>query len=319
NLSVPAQVVLGHVKLSITELSLDPEDGDIIDQMTKLTDPRGCRIDLTQAPLIRFVITEDFDGKWIVVIHLHHIIGDHSTLDLMMVEIRAFMKDKERTLAEPQPFRNLIAQVSSSQGLDIHERFFIEMLAEIDTPSLPYGLSDVHRDGLDVTESHLLLPQDLNDRLRGYAKRMGVSLASLCHLAWAQVVAKTSGQEKVVFGTVLFGRMQGGSGSDQAMGIFINTLPLRIDIGDKSVEESVRQTQADLAALLEHEHASLALAQRCSSVPAGTPLFSALLNYRHNATPSVDASEIVGVKALDGQERTNYPFMISVEDGGSSL
>ncbi|KAF9349886.1 hypothetical protein BGX26_011891, partial [Mortierella sp. AD094] len=53
-LSTPAQVVLRHAKLSITELTLDPADGNIIDQLTKLTDPREHRIDLTKAPLIRF-------------------------------------------------------------------------------------------------------------------------------------------------------------------------------------------------------------------------------------------------------------------------
>ncbi|KAF9366976.1 hypothetical protein CPB97_006588, partial [Podila verticillata] len=155
------------------------------------------------------------------------------------------------------------------------------MLQDIDTPSLPYGQSDIHNDGCDVTESHRMLPQELNDKLRDHAKRLGVSVASLCHLAWAQVIAATSGQTQVVFGTVLFGRMQGGSGSDRTMGLFINTLPLRVDVGGTGVLETVRRVQTDLATLLEHEHASLALAQRCSSVPSGMPLFSALLNYRH--------------------------------------
>ncbi|KAF9993974.1 hypothetical protein BGZ80_007960, partial [Entomortierella chlamydospora] len=168
-------------------------------------------------------------------------------------------------------------------------------------------------------ESHRMLPQELNNKLRSHAKRMGVSLASLCHLAWAQVISRTSGQEKVVFGTVLFGRMQGGSGADRAMGLFINSLPIRVDVGETAVEESVRQTQTKLAALLEHEHASLALAQRCSNVPTGMPLFNSLLNYRHNSAEIREASTINGVKYLDAQERTNYPFGMSIEDGGDTL
>ncbi|KAF9342605.1 hypothetical protein BGX26_007198, partial [Mortierella sp. AD094] len=317
-LSTPTQVVLRYAQLSVTELTLNPINGPISDQIVKTIDPREYRIDLTQAPLTRFVmaqdgnggwvvvqlihhiigdnstmelmmneihvilehkdltqapltrfvISQDDDGTWIVVQLTHHIIGDHSTLVLMTDEIHVIMEHQEDRLSKPQPFRNLIAQVKSGPGTELHNRFFSKMLAEIDTPTLPYGLSDVHHDGLDVLESHIMLPQDLNNILRGHAKRMGVSLASMCHLAWAQVISRTCGQERVVFGTVLFGRMQGGSGSDQAMGLFINTLPLRIDVGEASVGESVRQTHLDLAALLEHEHASLALAQRCSSVPA---------------------------------------------------
>ncbi|KAF9371938.1 hypothetical protein BGX21_004959, partial [Mortierella sp. AD011] len=319
NLSTPVQVVLRNSTLSVTELVLDPVDGNIIDQLTTLTDPREHRIDLSQAPLFRFVVSEEIDGSWIAVGLMHHIIGDHSTLDLMVTEIQAFMEDNDQTLATPQPYRNLIAQVRSGLGVKAHENFFTEMLVEIDTPALPYGMSDVHHDGLDITESHVMLPLDLNGKLRCHSQRMGVSLASLCHLAWAQVISKTSGQEQVVFGTVLFGRMQGGSGSDQAMGLFINTLPLRVDIGSSSIEKSVRQIQADLAALLEHEHASLALAQRCSSIPTGTPLFNSLLNYRHNTKKASDTSSIKGMKVLDGQERTNYPFTISVEDGSDTL
>ncbi|KAG0000690.1 hypothetical protein BGZ80_010505, partial [Entomortierella chlamydospora] len=210
---------------------------------------------------------------------------------------------------------SLISVDLAGPGVDIYERFFTKMLAEIDTPSLPYGLSDVRIDGADVTESHLALPQALNDSLRDLSKRNGVSLSSLCHLAWAQVISKTSGQEQVVFGTVLSGRIQAALDSDQAMGPSINTLPIRIDVGEASVEESVRRTQIDLTALRDHEHASLALALRCSSVPPGTPLFSSVLNYRYNAAGSC----VKSVSMLDEQERTNYPFMISIEDGDSAL
>ena len=97
-----------------------------------------------------------------------------------------------------------------------------------------------------------------------------------------------------MFGTVLFGRMQAGEGADRAMGLFINTLPLRLDLEETGVEASVRQTHARLADLLRHEHASLALAQRCSGVGAPAPLFSALLNYRHNSPPSATREDAQG-------------------------
>ncbi|KAF9367187.1 hypothetical protein CPB97_006161, partial [Podila verticillata] len=159
----------------------------------------------------------------------------------MEEEILAILGGDGSSLPAPQPFRNLIAQARLGVSIEEHERFFRNMLQDIDTPSLPFGLSDVYNHGVNVAESHKRLPQDLNHRLRSHAKRLGVSLATICHLAWAMVIRSLSGQDRVVFGTVLFGRMQGGSGSDRAMGLFINTLPFRVDVDGAGVLNSVRK------------------------------------------------------------------------------
>ncbi len=318
-LSAPAQVVWRQAQLSVTELTLDPVDGPIRDQLAQYFDPRHHRLDLNQAPLLRFAIAQEENGRWSVLQLLHHLIGDHTTLELMSSEVQVYLAGQEDSLPAPVPFRNLVAQARLGVGQAEHTRFFTDMLIEVDEPTLPFGLTEVHRDGSQVTESHRMLPTKLNDRLRNQARRLDVSLAALCHLAWAQVLSRTSGQVKVVFGTVLFGRMQAGEGADSGMGLFINTLPLRLDMDDTPVQERVRLAHTRLAGLLEHEHASLALAQRCSGVSGEAPLFSALLNYRHSAQPVTTDAIISGIEVLSEQERTNYPFVLSVEDFGHAL
>ncbi|MCA6219090.1 non-ribosomal peptide synthetase, partial [Photorhabdus antumapuensis] len=318
-LSVPAQVVWRQAPLSVTELTLNPADGLVSDQLAQRFDPRQYRLDLSQAPLLRFVIAQETDGRWYVLQLQHHLIGDHTTLEVMNREVRAYLDGQDDNLPLPVPFRNLVAQAWQGVDQTEHHRFFTDMLAEVDEPTLPFGLTEVHRDGSQVTQAQRMLSPMLNDRLRAQARRLGVSLATLCHLAWAQVLSRTSGQEKVVFGTVLFGRMAAGEGADSGMGLFINTLPLRLDIDDTPVHNSVRVAHTRLAGLLDYEHASLALAQRCSGVQGGTPLFSALLNYRHNEQPMVPHEMVPGIEFLGEQERTNYPFVLSVEDGGNTL
>nr|WP_036843311.1 non-ribosomal peptide synthetase [Photorhabdus khanii] len=318
-LSAPVQVVWRQAQLSITELTLDPVDGPVRDQLAQHFAPHHYRLDLNQAPLLHFAVAQEEDGRWVVLQLLHHLIGDHTTLEVMNREVQAYLAGQEENLPVPVPFRNLVAQARLGVNQAEHTRFFTDMLAEVDEPTLPFGLTEVHRDGSQVTESYRMLPATLNDRLRSQARRLGVSLAALCHLAWAQVLSRTNGRAKVVFGTVLFGRMQAGQGADSGMGLFINTLPLRLDMDETPVQDSVRLAHTRLAELLAHEHASLALAQRCSGVPGETPLFSALMNYRHNEQPTISNQMVPGIEFLGAQERTNYPFVLSVEDFGHAL
>ena len=101
----------------------------------------------------------------------------------------------------------------------------------------------------------------------------------------------------MVFGTVMFGRMQGGEGFDRALGIFINTLPLRIQLRDDGVHACVRKTHALLTQLLRHGHASLGLAQRSERLRPPAPLFTSILNYRHTLAEGWDPE--TGVKAAE--------------------
>ncbi|KAF9362930.1 hypothetical protein BGX34_005208, partial [Mortierella sp. NVP85] len=332
-ISTPAQVVWRQASLPVQKFTLDPVRGPIAKQLNERFHPKHFLIDLTQAPLVRLMIAQDTDGRWILFQLIHHIIGDQSAGEMLCHEIEQILHGQGQNLPTPQPFRNAIAQARSSSRHDIHKRFFEEMLGDIEEPTFPYGIAEVKHNGAQVTESYSILPQDLNDRLRFQAKQMGVSLASLCHVAWSLVLARTTGQERVVFGTILFGGAQNAQESDPTMGLFINTLPFRCDIDSQGVRDCVRQIHTRLAALLEHEHASLALAQKCSRVSAGTPLFSALLNYLHTSLPSegsegfdlefINSQEeqvhYPGVEFLGGWKRTNYPFMANVLDFDTAL
>jgi amino acid adenylation domain-containing protein len=311
----PVQVVQHSAVLQIQEIELDPADGDVGGQLYARFDPRRYRIDLRQAPLLRSYIAFDkSQNRWLMMQLLHHLLADHTTMDVMHEEIQAHLLGVAERLPAPLPFRNLVAQARLGVSKEEHEGFFRKMLADVDEPTAPFGLFDVQGDGTGIEEARVALETPLAERVRERARKLGISAASLCHLAWARVLAKVSGREDVVFGTVLFGRMQGGAGSDRVMGLFTNTLPVRIRIAEEGVESCVRQTQALLAGLMRHEHALLALAQRCSAVPAPAPLFSAILNYRHSPGVGRAARAWEGICTIRVEERTNYPLTLSVDD-----
>jgi amino acid adenylation domain-containing protein len=323
-LTEPVQVVWREAPLEIEEVVLDPSEGEAACQLRERFDPRQIRLDLRRAPLMRCIAAQDgASGRWLLMWLLHHLTGDQSAQGIMIEEAQAYLLGEAGRLPDPLPFRNLVAQARLGSEKPRHESFFREMLGDVEEPTAPFGLLDVQRDGSGIEESHLEVEEALGRRMRERARALRVSAASLCHVACGRVLARVSGREDVVFGTVLFGRMGGGEGAGRVLGMFINTLPIRLSMGRESVEGSVRRAHTLLGELMLHEHASLALAQRCSGVTAPAPLFSSLLNYRHSPRKSVELPEAArawaGVEVIASEERTNYPLVMSVDDLGDGF
>ncbi|HEY0855956.1 MAG TPA: amino acid adenylation domain-containing protein, partial [Albitalea sp.] len=326
-LAEPVQVVRRHAVMPIEEIDVDPAGGEAAQQLAERFDPRSFRIDVREAPLMRAVVAHDrVSGRWLMLWLLHHLVADHTTLEMVRGEIEAHLMGTADRLPAPLPFRNFVAQARLGVSRDEHEAFFRKMLGGVTEPTVPFGLTDVQGTGHDIAETHRFVDTALATRMRRCANAAGVTAASLCHLAWAQVLARISGRDDVVFGTVLFGRMRGGEGAERVLGLFLNTLPLRLQLGGRSVQDALRDTHETMGELLRHEHAPLALAQRCSAVPAGTPLFSALLNYRHGFDAGREggpAPEVQrawsGIEFLGSEERTNYPLMLAVGDLGEGF
>jgi amino acid adenylation domain-containing protein len=322
DLSVPVQVVWRAAPIVIDEAVLDATEAgaDATQRLTELRDPRRYRLDIRSAPLLRGLVVEDkTEGGWLLQMISHHLASDHTTLDLIIQEVHAILQGREDTLPVPHPFRNFVARVRRGISVEEHEAFFRKWLADVTQPTTPFGLVDVQGDGLGVEEAVRRVEPRLAHRVRQVARNLKISVASLMHVAWAHVLAHATGQQDVVFGTVLSGRSQSGEGADTTLGMFINTLPVRISTGGTSVRQSVVTTQGLLTELLRHENASLALAQRCSGIAGPGPLFSTLLNYRHSRRADAVVSNEMGdgwegIDVLRTEERTNYPCVVSIDD-----
>lgn len=318
-LEQPVQVVQRHAKIEIETCYFSR--ADVHAALMSHLDPQHRRLDLRRAPLLSASITNDEkNGEWLLGILNHHLVCDHVTLELIMAEVQVLIEGHEDQLPPSLPYRNFIAQ-SRAISQSEHEAYFQHILGDVQEPTLPFGVLNVQGSGAGIQKAHLSFPTELSHRIRTIARQQGVTAAVLFHVAWAQVLARCSGREDVIFGTVLSGRMHGAEGAHRVLGMFINTLPIRILLENESVNSVIQTTYQRLGELLEHEQASLALAQRCSKVPASLPLFSVLLNYRHSHVEAAHAENKAwpGVRLLNSEERTNYPVSLSVDDYGSEF
>ncbi|TCK33796.1 amino acid adenylation domain-containing protein [Paraburkholderia sp. BL8N3] len=324
DLDAPVQVVWRDAPLTVEEVTLDPADGDVIEQIGRRFDPRRYRLDLRRAPMMHLAFAEDAaNGQWVAALLFHHLIDDASSIRLIRTEILAHLCNDAAALPAPVPYRDYVAQFQSSESQHCHESFFREMLGDVDEPTLPFGVRDVSGDGHGIDRAEQQVDAGLGRRVYAQARRLRISPVSLHHLAWAKVLALLSGRDDVVFGTVLLGGLRSAS-TDRAMGMLINTLPIRLDVGELAVEDAARATHRRLSELLLHEHAPLTLAQRCSGIAPPAPLFSALMNYRQGGALADDAPDdalpdAYGIEFLDTETRNNYPLTIMIDDLGTGF
>jgi hypothetical protein len=121
-LSQPVQVVWRQAPLPVEEITLDPTDGDVAEQLQARFDPRRFRFDVRQAPLLRAFITHDVaQDRWLLQLLNHHLALDHITLEVLVEEVRAYWLGQADRLAPVVPFRNFVAQLDGRTHARSHD------------------------------------------------------------------------------------------------------------------------------------------------------------------------------------------------------
>jgi amino acid adenylation domain-containing protein len=305
------QVVHRKARVPVEHAEIDP-NLPVLEQLREQL-KREQPFTLGVAPMIRLkVASEPRSGACYVLLETHHLVCDNESLEVLLGELRAHMAGTSASLPVPFPYRDHVAQALARNRAGESEAFFRRKFGDVDEPTAPFGLLNVRASRSAVTDCSVALNDSLAGMISAEARRHGVTVAALFHAAWALVLRATTARDDVVFGSVLLGRMQGRGDAQRTVGMFINTLPLRVQFQDVSARQLVEQVQRGIVELLAHEQAPLATAQRCSGVGAGLPLFTTLLNFRHGVAEPASSPE-QPFDMLDATGRTNYPLLLSVD------
>ncbi len=319
-LSTAVQVVLRQVALPIEELPLI-EGEDVLAQMNRRIAPENLWMNVANGPLLKLQIADDIESDaYYLILLAHHMIIDHVGMEKITEEIRTHISGDDHQLPAPSQYRDFIGDIRYNYAIEESEAYFRSLLKGVETPTYPFGLSDVSGDGAtELTSFSEFVPEEMAKALRNTAGNLQMSPAVLFHAAFGIVVGKCSNKDHAIFGSLFSGRLQASANSRSALGLFINTLPVLVNLHG-SVQEYVAQVEERLSELLPHEQSPLSTIQKWSDIPNDIPLFSTLLNYRHSmptAAPTMDAD--TGVEVLSAEERTNYPLIVNVDDYGNAF
>ena len=161
------------------------------------------------------------------------------------------------------------------------------------------------------------LSEETTGKLEAMARGEQVTLNTLVQGAWSVVLSRYSGQEEVVFGATVSGRPAELAGVERTVGLFLNTLPVRVRVGEQvEIGEWLRGLQAAEAEAREYEYASLAQVQGWSGVGGGGQLFESLVVFENYPVGEGGEREAgVRVKRVRSWERTNYAMTLVVGPG----
>jgi amino acid adenylation domain-containing protein len=316
----PMQLVKKGVILPIDQHDLrnldEGEQAAWIERFLREDSRRG--FDLTRAPLMRLTLVRLRDDTHRLIWSRHHLLLDGWSTPILLKEVftlyEGFATGKEVKLDRPRPYGEYIAWLQK-QDLEKAKAFWKKELEgfhaptplTVDHPPTPGVLDRV------FDERTLDLPEATANALQAFCRKHQLTMSTIIQAAWALVLSRYSGENDIIFGATASGRSADVPGIERMVGLFINTLTVRIKVEpEQTLVEWLTGLHHHLAELREYEHTPLVSVQECSQVPRGTRLFESLLVYENYP---FDESLRQGMKGLSvGQAtattRTNYPVMV---------
>ena len=237
---------------------------------------------LEQAPLVRVVLCRLDSTSYRLSITYHHIIVDGWSMQVLLGELAALYSG-EQALQEAFPFRRYVEWLLA-QDPGAAEGFWRETLGDLHTPTqIVSGVSE-SKPEIQNASSHgrrqACIGETRLRQLATFARDRRITMHALFCAVWAIVTARCSDVEDVVFGTTFAGRPEALVGCERGVGLFINTLPVRLHVGDNTIEQFLDLVQQTLVGIRQHEHSSLIRAQQASNVPSGQALFESVVVYQ---------------------------------------
>ncbi|MDB9373588.1 non-ribosomal peptide synthetase [Nodularia sphaerocarpa] len=313
---VRKQVILPWINLDLRLFSTEEQQTQID---SFLNTDKAQSFELDKSPLMRFVLFRLGDEAYHFVWSFHHILVDGWSWPILFKEIFAFYdsitNNQQLYLAPSRPYRDYINWLQQ-QDLSSAEAFWRRNLEGFTAPTplvveQALGQNPQHEQTSYIRHQHL--SAEATATLKSFAQQHHLTVSTLIQAAWALLLSRYSGESDVVFGATVSGRPHNLSGVESMVGLFINTLPVRVKIPETTnLLPWLVQLQEEHIEREQYSYSSLVDIQGVSEIPRNQPLFESILvfeNYPVNTTlQALPGNLSIGDRQALGE--TNYPLTV---------
>ncbi|OZI34733.1 hypothetical protein CAL29_14770 [Bordetella genomosp. 10] len=279
-------------------------------------------LDLARAPLLRINVFAAADGTHDVIWTGHHLVTDGWSGGQLLGEIlHAYRARKSGaagpTLPAPRQFKEYVRWLSRQPDPRDWWRSATERLRDpaLALPSLGSRTAKAASEHRPFLPCQRVMEIDtaLQEAVRTRARASQVTMNTLVQGAWALLLARLGNRDQSAFGVTVTGRPAGLPGMEHMLGMFINSLPLWIDVpASMTVAEWLRRIQDQNSSLREVEHSDLARVQQWIG-RSGEALFDSLVVFDNYAVDEAlrEGPALLTLDRLEAVETTHYPLVLT--------
>ncbi len=316
------QVVHKDVELPIVEDDWsalpETEQAEKFEQFLIADKKKG--FNLSKAPLMRFHLMKRGEQDYYFLWSFHHLLTDGWSMPLILKEVFTLyemsVKGFPPRLPAVRPYRDYINWLQK-QDMEKAQAFWQEKLGDFSQPTpLVRTLTDpvsAETQTRAYKMQTLEIERDVFAKLQDMAKQNQLTMNTIVQSAWAFLLSRYSGQDDVLFGATVSGRPPELPGVENIVGLFINTLPIRVSLTpQEKISDYLKDVQSQAVAMREYEYTPLVEIQGWTSVPRDLPLFESIVVFENYPVDSTMKEQKLSFEISDvrSNEETNYPITL---------
>src|SRR4051794_2181642 len=275
--------------------------------------------DLSRPPLMRFMLIRLRDEEYHFVWSSHHLLFDGWSVPLIFQDVADFYASlssgREVVKAPARPYGDYIAWLGTRDLAEAEQFWRARLKGFHRLTKLPVSASESGSETGNVAdafgEQELSLSKEATAGVLELARRHHLTISTILQGAWALLLSRHAGERDVVYGWTVFGRPADLESSESMVGMFINTLPMRVDVDpEERALPWLRKLQLAELETRDYDYAPLVDIQSWSEVARGQKLFDSLMALTSSVGEKAERVEGLGMGEITTVQRASSPLVL---------